>query len=85
MPEPDEARAYTEFIALLCKHSKELKRATATERPVANEKFAFRCFLLRLGFIGSEYKTSRKILLRNLPGNSSWKNGAPGKEAVKCE
>ena len=66
VPEPDETRAYTEFIALLCKHSKELKRATATERPVTNEKYAFRCFLLRLGFIGSEYKASRKILLRKL-------------------
>ncbi len=30
---------------------------------------AFRCFLLRLGFIGDEYKTTRKILLRNLTGS----------------
>ena len=85
VPESDEARAYTEFIALLCKHSQEVKRATAAERPVTNEKYAFRCFLLRLGFIGSEYKASRKILLRNLTGNSSWKNGAPEKEAAACE
>lgn len=85
VPEPDETRAYIEFIALLCKHSKELKRATATERTVTNEKYAFRCFLLRLGFIGSEYKTSRKILLKNLEGSSSWKNGAPENEAAKCE
>lgn len=79
VPNPDEARAYTEFVALLCKQLKELKRASGTERPVTNEKYAFRCFLLRLGFIGSENKISRKILLRSLSGNSSWKNSAPEK------
>ena len=81
-PTPDETRAYTMFIAQLCKLSKELKRASSTETPVTNEKYAFRCFLLRLGFIGSEYKQERKILLQNLEGNSSWKNGAPKKEAT---
>jgi hypothetical protein len=29
------------------------KRISSTETPVANEKYAFRCFLLRLGFIGA--------------------------------
>ena len=85
LPEPDEVKAYTEFISLLCRLSKELKRASSAERQVTNEKYAFRCFLLRLGFIGSEYKTSRKILLRNLSGNSSWKNGVPEKETAICE
>jgi len=85
LPDADEVKAYTEFIAKLCRHSKELKRASSAERPVTNEKYAFRCFLLRLGFIGNEYKTSRRILLRNLSGNSSWKNGVPAKEAATCE
>lgn len=79
MPEPNEVKAYTQFISLLCKLSKELKRARSIETPVTNEKYAFRCFLLRLGFIGPEYKESRKILLKNLSGNSSWKNGTPKK------
>ena len=52
------------------------KRITATEKPVDNEKYAFRCFLLRLGFIGNEYKTQRKILLRNLTGSSAFKSGS---------
>lgn len=85
MPEPDAVKAYTHFIAALCKMSKDLKRASATEKDVDNEKYAFRCFLLRLGFIGNEYKTERKILLKNLSGNSSWKNGAPEKEVAACE
>ena len=85
MPEPDAVKAYTHFIAALCKMSKDLKRVNATEREVDNEKYAFRCFLLRLGFIGNEYKAERKILLKNLSGNSSWKNGAPEKEVAACE
>lgn len=85
MPEPEAVEAYTHFIAALCKMSKDLKRISATEKAVDNEKYAFRCFLLRLGFIGNEYKAERKILLQNLSGNSSWKNGAPDKEVAACE
>lgn len=85
LPEPEVVKAYTHFIAALCKMSKDLKRVSSTEKEVDNEKYAFRCFLLRLGFIGSEYKAERKILLQNLSGNSSWKNGAPEKEVAACE
>lgn len=73
---PDEAQAYTHFIAALCKMAKEATRVTATEKAVDNEKYAFRCFLLRLGFIGKEYKADRKILLKNLSGSSAFKSGA---------
>ena len=75
LPDADTARAYTNFIAALCKMSKEQKRITASEKEVENEKYAFRCFLLRLGFIGAEYKTDRKILLQNLSGSSAFKSG----------
>ena len=74
MPDADAVKAYTHFISALCEMSKNAKRVTATEKPVANEKYAFRCFLLRLGFIGSEYKLERKILLQNLSGNSAFKS-----------
>lgn len=77
-PEPEEATAYTHFIAALCRMSKDAKRITAKEKPVDNEKYAFRCFLLRLGFIGDAYKADRKILLRNLSGSSSFKSGKVG-------
>lgn len=72
---PDEIKAYTSFISALCKLSANAKRVSMTEKPVDNEKYAFRCFLLRLGFIGSEHKVTRKILLRNLEGSSAFKNG----------
>ena len=69
-------RAYTKFIEALCNMAKEQKRVTAKEKPVDNEKYAFRCFLLRLGFIGDDYKADRKILLRKLSGNGSFKSGS---------
>lgn len=80
----DTCRAYQNFIAALCKMSKEQKRINATEKAVDNEKYAFRCFLLRLGFIGAEYKADRKILLQNLDGSSAFKSGAK-KEAENNE
>lgn len=76
LPDADASTAYTHFISALCRMSKEQKRVTATEKEVDNEKYAFRCFLLRLGFIGEEYKTDRKILLKNLTGSSAFKSGA---------
>lgn len=76
----DSAAAYTHFIAALCEMSRNAKRVTATEKEVDNEKYAFRCFLLRLGFIGTEFKTERKILLKNLKGSSAFKNGGADHE-----
>ncbi len=66
----------THFISVLCEMAKNATRVTATEKAVDNEKYAFRCFLLRLGFIGAEYKAERKILLKNLTGSSAFKSGA---------
>lgn len=79
----DSAKAYTDFIAALCRMSKEAKRVTATEKEVENEKYAFRCFLLRLGFIGDEYKMDRKILLKNLTGSSAFKDGGASHEITE--
>lgn len=78
LPDADDCTAYQNFIAALCKMSKEQKRINSTEKEVTNEKYAFRCFLLRLGFIGAEYKADRKILLKNLEGSAAFKNGAKG-------
>ena len=68
-------RACRDFIGRLCEMAKRQKRVTARVRAVTNEKYAFRCFLLRLGLIGAEYKTTRKILLRNLSGSAAWRDG----------
>ena len=76
LPDADSVKAYTHFISALCEMSKNAKRVTVTEKAVENEKYAFRCFLLRLGFIGAEYKAERKILLKNLTGSSAFKSGS---------
>ena len=80
LPDADSVKAYTHFISALCEMSKNAKRVTVTEKAVDNEKYAFRCFLLRLGFIGSEYKAERKILLKNLTGSSAFKDGGVNHE-----
>ena len=72
----EEVKAYTHLITALCDMARNQKRITAREKDTDNDKYAFRCFLLRLGFIGAEYKTERKILLRNLTGNGAFKAGA---------
>ena len=69
----DTIQAYTQFVEALCKMSVNQKRVQAKEKPVENEKYAFRCFLLRLGFIGAEYKQTRKVLLKNFEGSSAFR------------
>ena len=71
----ETAKAYAEFISKLCEMARMQKRVTAKEKIVDNETYAFRCFLLRLGMIGSTYKESRKILMQNLTGSSAFKSG----------
>lgn len=76
LPDAETTQVYTRFISKLCEMSKKQKRINNSEKKVINEKYAFRCFLLRLGFIGEKYKNDRKILLKNLTGSSAFKNGA---------
>ena len=71
----DEAAAYTEFVEKLCGMARRVKRVSGRPTETDNDKYAFRCFLLRLGFIGDEYKAARKILLKNLTGNSAFRHG----------
>lgn len=84
VPTPEELKAYDTFICKLCEMARNAKRVNAKEKDTDNEKYAFRCFLLRLGFIGAEFKTERKILLRNLTGSSAFRSGQ-SKEVEVCE
>lgn len=69
----EDMEAYRLFVQALCETARNQKRVTAEPRAVENEKYAFRCFLLRLGFIGAEYKAARKVLMRGLSGDGSFK------------
>ena len=68
------SNAAIHFVNGLCQLAKSQKRVNDTEKSVENEKYAFRCFLLRLGFIGPEFKNERKLLLSKITGNSAFKN-----------
>lgn len=71
----DEVQAYTAFIQAICEMAAHQIRISAKEKAIVNEKYEFRCFLLRLGFIGEEHKKTRKILLHNLSGSAAFKSG----------
>jgi len=69
--------AYAKFITMFCEFAKNLQRVVNKPDTSDNEKYAFRCFLLRLGMIGEEYKAARKVLLRRLTGSSAFRHGKP--------
>ena len=71
---PDTINAWMHFISALCEMARNAHRVSAKEKEIANEKYEFRCFLLRLGMIGDEYKQVRKILLKNLSGSAAFKS-----------
>lgn len=77
---PEELLAYMQFVTSICRLAKTQNRINAKEKEYVNEKYAFRCFLLRLGFIGDEYKAARKILMRNFEGSSAFKTVNPSEE-----
>ena len=81
--DPATAGTYTVFITKLCALVKNAVRVNDGGKPAENEKYAFRCFLIRLGFIGEEYKADRKVLLKNLEGSSAFKSPR-AKEEEQC-
>lgn len=83
LPDPEMINAVSILITRLVVLSREMKRVTTSDREVENERYAFRCFLLRLGFIGDEYKAARKTLLKNLSGSSAFKNTDEGIKEVQ--
>ena len=75
LEQPEDADAYSRFLTALIDMAKNQKRINNKPDTSNNEKYAFRCFLLRLGFIGIEFKSVRNVLLRHLTGSSAFRNG----------
>lgn len=73
--DPDKLKAYTDLVALINTNAQNLKHASRKPTATDNPKYSFRTWLLRLGMIGEEYKTTRKILLANLEGNGAFRKG----------
>ena len=70
-----ELKAYIQLCLAMSQLAKQLRSASCKPQQTENEKYAFRGWMLRLGFIGEEFATAREILLRNMDGNASWRNG----------
>lgn len=69
-----KVRAYINLCLAMSAAAINAKRASAEPLDNGNDKYAMRCWLLRLGFIGDEWKTVREHLLKNLDGNAAWRN-----------
>ena len=72
-------KAYVEFCLALAAKALKARSASARKRQPTgtSDKYDFRCFMLRLGLIGNEFKTCRKHLMANLAGSAAWKHGRP--------
>lgn len=68
-----DADAYCTFISMLCEFAKNQGRINRKPDTSDNPKYTMRCFLIRLGMVGAEFKTARKVILRNLTGNSAFR------------
>ncbi|WP_302158374.1 amidoligase family protein, partial [uncultured Acidaminococcus sp.] len=71
-----EIKAYIQFCLAVAHQARTQKKASSRKTETDNEKYAFRCWMLRLGLIGDEFKTCRMHMLKHLAGNSAWRNAA---------
>lgn len=67
-------RSYIVFCLAISHQALAQKSASARRTHTDNEKYTFRCWLLRLGLIGEEFKNCRMHLMKALDGNSAWRN-----------
>ena len=71
-----EVKAYIQ-LCLAISHQALTTKAASPTRPITdNPKYTFRCWLLRLGFIGGEFETAREHLTKRLPGNAAWRQAS---------
>ena len=70
-----QLKSYIQFCLALSQMAKTLKTASPKPQQSENSKFAMRTWLLRLGFIGEEFKTARKILTKRLSGDTAFRFG----------
>lgn len=70
-----QLKSYIQLCLALSQMAKEVRTASPKQPQVENPKYAMRTWLLRLGFIGEEFKTARDILTRKLPGDTAFRHG----------
>ena len=75
-----DADAYCTFISMLCEFAKNQSHINRKPDTSDNPKYTMRCFLIRLGMVGAEFKAARKAILRNLTGNSAFSKAGNSNE-----
>lgn len=73
LPDAEVIEAASVLLQLMIEHAKTSTRISPKPPEPGNDKYAMRCWLLRLGMIGDSYKHVRRVLLANLEGNAAWK------------
>ena len=69
-------KTWIQLVLAMSAMAKLQRSCSPRPQQTDNEKYAFRCWLLRLGMIGDEFSTARELLLRNLEGNSAWRQAS---------
>ena len=70
-----QLKSYIQLCLALSQMAKEVKSASAKPQQTENPKYAMRTWLLRLGFIGDEFKTARDVFTNRLSGDTAFRNG----------
>lgn len=69
-----QLKSYIQLCLALSQMAKDVRTASPKEQQKENPKYAMRTWLLRLGFIGDEFKTAREVLTKRLSGNTAFRN-----------
>lgn len=77
-------KAYIQLALALSQAAKEARSASPKKNVTDNPKYAMRCWLLRLGFIGDEFATARDLLTKKLPGDAAFRHGRPAATASEA-
>lgn len=67
-------KAMIQLCLAMSQLAKQVRFASPKPQQTENEAYAFRCWMLRLGFIGEEFKTARDFFLENMDGNCAWRH-----------
>ena len=70
-----QLKRYIQLCLALSQMAKEVKSASAKPQQSENPKYAMITWLLRLGFIGDEFKTARDVFTNRLSGDGAFRNG----------
>ena len=68
-----QLKSYIQLCLALSQLAKDVKFASPKPQQNENPKYAMRTWLLRMGFIGEEFKTAREVLTKRLSGNAAFR------------